>query len=260
MDSSGGGRTAMRAAFRHQEDILLRGASATVRLALGFCASALFLAVPAPAFAQVLDPVSVLEEPVKEVERAAEETVEETEATVEETSETVNKVIEDTSHETEKVVFQLHDKVDEVVDVVIDGPDQPTTEPPSGDVTSPTPPGPGPDQGKDRTTSRGPRDDVRSAFAERAAGGGHRERASLQTFRTNRVTVAAAPVSDAIPDGEPFAASPPVTPGEAAQRLVFPMFMIVAVVAFLLLQGRFDRLDPKLLFDFDVESESLSFE
>ena len=58
----------------------------------------------------------------------------------------------------------------------------------------------------------------------------------------------------------PQLASPPVTPSEAAQRLAFPILMTALVILFLMVQGRFDRRDPKLLFDVDVGSDSLSFE
>jgi hypothetical protein len=36
--------------------------------------------------------------------------------------------------------------------------------------------------------------------------------------------------------------------------------MMGAVVGFLCVQGRFDRRDPKLLFQVDVDGERLSFE
>jgi hypothetical protein len=52
----------------------------------------------------------------------------------------------------------------------------------------------------------------------------------------------------------------PLTPGEAAQRVAFPLFMIATLVAFLIVQGRFDRRDPKLLFDTNIDNETLSFE
>lgn len=239
-----------RVALRPRRNIL-RAASSSVRLAVSLCASALFLALPGHASAQLVDPGHILGN-----------TLEKAGKVVEGSTETVEEVFSEAKKKVDETAIQVHDSIDRVIDGVgglPQLPDEPQPEPeqPTGNE-EPTQPrhDPGPQNPEGDGASRSA-DRVLSASATRA---GERDR-RVRTFAPSGAGagVGTTPVVE-VARGSSLPDRSPATPAEAAGRLAFPLFMIAAVVAFLLLQGRFDRRDPKLSFETDVDSDSLSFE
>jgi hypothetical protein len=218
-----------------------------VRFALAFCASGVLLALPSPAAAQVIDPSEIVEEKLNEVEDLAQQT-----------TTTVNDVVDDTVDEVEETVDETQETVGEVVDETIGRPDgsnepePPASDPPSEDVADPVPNGTSEPKGTQRPETK-----VASVVQSNVERKDGERRVSTPRPFAPQVEVASVTDTDA---AVPRLASPPVTPGEAAQRLAFPILMTGLVILFLFVQGRFDRRDPKLLFDVDVNSESLGFE
>ena len=223
----------------------MRATSSRVRLALVFGASGLLLVFPNRASAQVIDPSEIVEEKLDEVEKLVDETTDTVEEVVDDAEETVDETVNETKETVDKVVDETVGQVNPPAQ-----PKPPTTGP-GGDNTDPAPGG----ANDGPKAERRPAPKVESlAQSKDVNADGSR---TLEPFvPVPRVDVA--PVAQLAQ--QPHFADDPVTPGEAAQRLAFPILMAGAVLLYLLMQGRFDRRDPKLLFDIETNTESLSFE
>ena len=227
------------------EEETLRATSSRVRLALAFGASGLLIAFPNHASAQVIDPSEIVEEKLDQVEKL-----------VGETSDTVEEALHKAEEKVDETVGEAKETVDEVVDETVGqleppGQPEPPTEPKGGNLGDPAPSG----------NEEQPKVEPRTAPQVESVAQGNGDQAA----RSNVVEPLAPRAIEVAPATElaartPDVATPPVTPGDAAQTLAFPILMAGAVLMYLFLQGRFDRRDPKLLFDIDVDDESLSFE
>lgn len=234
------------------------------RFAVAIGALGMLLVSASGALAQAGDPL-VVEDPLKKVKDAVDRKVAEVEDTAEGTTEKVEAVVEETGAKADETVQTVESKVDETVQTVGSKVDkvvnptetkpQPTGTNPPGTQTETTPTTGG---GDSKKTERAERTKVAGAFIKDRgnARGGPASVVLLERLPRDRAGIihAAGPV-----DEPPLLAAPPVTPGEVAERLAFPLTMTLAVLVFLLIQGRFDRTDVKLLA-FDVDGDSLSFE
>ena len=237
----------------------MRAASPIVRLALGFSASAFLLGLSGPASAQLVEPGEVVADPLKKVKEVVNKATTEAEETLDEATDQVDEVVEETTQKVDETVSEVKETVDEVAG-------QPAPTEPTGPGTSVDPPaGEGPRVTEPRPDNerpapeQGPADRVKSTHVSKTNVAALRDRPYRiePPLVPSSLELMTSTASDAQPKN---LASPPRTPGEAAEQLAFPLFMILAVVAFLLVQGRFDRRDPKLLFNDDVHLDSLSFE
>ena len=210
----------------------------TLRAAAGVAVLSGALLLPAPpamAACPGADP-SCLGDPtgvVQEAEETAGPVVDDLAGTVEETAEPL-----------EPVVGPLVDEAGDLIDGTVDGPGGPGEPGPD-----PAPPPSGPDRagrtdgpaGSRRTAPDGPPEvpvppPVRDAPAPAPDG--------------------LSPVRSPLPEDAGPAVLPPRRPGvleavraataRAARRVAFPLALVVVVAAFLAIQGRLDRRDPKL--------------
>jgi hypothetical protein len=233
-----------------------------MRLALIFCASALFVALPTSASAQVLDPTKIVKDTTDKVGDIVKDTTDKVGGVLKETTETVEEVVAETKKKVDKTAGQVHDTIDRVIDEAGGVPSQPTEPQPNAKEPRGNVGAPEPRQGAGRKHVKRERTSTGSSVREkpsRAAPGTNGTQSRTFNPVSRRTDISAAPAADIARDSNRSDGSS-TSPAEAAQRLAFPLFMIVTVIAFLLVQGRIDRRDPKLLFDIDVDSESLSFE
>lgn len=236
--------------------------------ALGFCALSLLFVGALPAAAQA--PVEVGGPVIEEVDKITDGPVDVVEEIVEEPTGPVEEIVKETEQVVDETVTKVEDGVEEVVSQPLLGtdPESPTQPGPSdpSDPSDPTTPQPGDKTptGGSNSGRNGPEarrsDRVLSTFAARGGrdnGAVDGRSTIIEPVLPRIAALEEAPQASAM---DRFPPSSPLTPAEAAQRLAFPIAMTGAVVLFLLLQGRFDRRDPKLMLDVDLSGDGLSFE
>lgn len=221
--------------------------SRRVTVFLGALALALIGAAPALAQVPLAPGDELLGDPIKKAKKLAKDVVEKTDQVVDDTTGTVEHVVNETTDKANETVDHVRGEIDEVVDGVLETPKR-------GVPRTPTTPGV-----EREVRERREEPSERPAFvlsSERLAAEGSEPSTNDDVPLRN-----ALPISDA---ERPEIAAPdttvPFTPGEAARSLALPLLMTAAVVAFLLMQGRMDRRDPKMRFHIDVEGERLTFE
>jgi hypothetical protein len=242
----------------------LTGAAGRRRLALLFCAFGLLaLTIPAANAQTELLPGDVpapeiVENPVKRVKQAvgqlqdkADKVVTDTVDTVEKVTEETTKKVEETVAEVERTVDEVKKQVDRVVDGVIGGSDRPApnTDEPRARNNAPEQFAPEVEDGDSVVRSSR----VRAPFGTQGSQSPAAD--SLLTTGDANVEISARAAERASGD-----VSPAPTPGEIARQLLIPILMTLAVLAYLMLQGRFDRRDPKMLFHADLDGDRLGFD
>jgi hypothetical protein len=209
--------------------VLLRTIAATLILALSF----LFLAAgPAGADCDVLDPTCVIEtvddttdpvtDTVDEVVTTVEETVDEVVTTVEETVDDVVETVEETVGPVADSVDDPIATVEDTIDPIAPGVSDPPTEDPR----------PGTDPSVVRPDPQG------GPLVESGllGGSGPLGPAGFVGF-----------VGEAVPPSPQGLLGPLVgAPADLVKRLAFPLALIALVFAFVTVQNRLDRKDPKL--------------
>ena len=197
----------------------------------------------------------IVQDPVGEVKEVVTKTTNQAEEAAEETAGTAEDVVDSGT----TVVGKTVDKVEEAVDRVVEGGNQPAppavVEPGKG-PTRDAPRGPGRADAKLPVRSE-PKD---SAVLANRTHDSQREVADSLARNASAGAFAATSDEDSIERAARRFDVAPITPGEAAEKLAFPLLMTLAMAAFLALQGRFDRRDPKLMLQVDVDGERLSFE
>ena len=183
------------------------------------------------------------------------------------TTDTVDKV-QDTTTDTVDKVQESTDKVTDTVDDTTDGLLNPTspTKPTKPEVRDPNKPG-GPNGPRERGKN-GPRDRVKGRDRTREDRRGDRNVSGdlLEGLRDPRL----ATDFSREPAGEGLASSPVVAsprefdsfsqgPLDAVKKFAFPLLMTLVVGAFLLIQSRIDRRDPKLALA-PLDHDMLAFE
>jgi hypothetical protein len=202
-------------------------------------------ATPARADCDALDPLCVVEaveettDPVVEV---VDEVVDTVDDAIDEVVETVDEVVDTVEDTTDEAVDAVDDTVDTVTDPVEDAID-PVAPDPGVDPVAPVPPGASdpPADGEDPapgTDSTVVRPDA-SVDPDAVSG--------------SDPVLGPAPLDPVVLAGDVATASPqdllgpfagPLT--DLAKRLAFPLALIVLVLAFVAVQNRLDRKDPKL--------------
>ena len=187
-------------------------------------------------------------------------TVEQADKTVQETVEEAPEVVEEAADPVKETVEQVENTVEQTTDQVRETVDE-TLDPGSSEVEPPVPPrdpeNPPPGNNKnedprlgDRVKGDGLRSDgsvwrpdERSSRSPAAA-----TRSTLETLTSSSGT-ASAPENDGLAESVL----------EAAKDFAFPLLLTILVGAFLAIQHRFDRRDPKLVLA-PLDHDYLSFE
>ena len=200
---------------------------------------------------------------VDKVEETAQDTVENVQSqadeTVEEATDTANETVEDVKDTASGTVEDVQETVDETVNPGGNGGTNPTPpNPPTDPIDRPGDPGkPGPDNRPNNNKSDGNRNDVLSR-GERAAGPRERTGPLLPPIAPdldfNTPSLKETNNIDSPP--EPGLAESAL---EAAKDFAFPLLLTLIVGAFLVIQHRVDRDEPKLIFA-PIDQDLLSFE
>ena len=211
---------------------------------LALAAAGLFALAPAAPACELTDPSCAVEKTKETVEDAG-NTVDQVDEAVEDTVDHTTEQVDETVSDTEKTV---QDTVRDVAG------------PPGSTPTDPSTPKDTVKGGATEKGSRNPGRDSRSGSADRGESSSD-PRPTVRAPATNPLSSpAGASHTDAL---GPATASQPVdlaqTPAEIAKLFVFPLLLSAIVVAFLLMEGRLDRSDPKLALA-PLDTEMLSFD
>jgi hypothetical protein len=186
---------------------------------------------------------------VSTVQETVDQTVDEVVTVVEETvDETVDQVVgvvenvgETVKQTTEKLAGTVEDTVDETVNTVND------TVGAVDPVVAPPPPNGGSEQGSNDPAGNGSRPDTETSVVRpqgrgRSATTLHVDLVAETSPAGDTVVVNGTSSTSPLDQPGPFAGSLP----EIARRLAFPLVLVGLVLAFVAIQNRLDRKDPKL--------------